>query len=491
MKHVKEIKNHADRVKEATDYVHTRDLSKATYRLGFHLMAPSMDERPKRTYLFQSIPCVLSTPPLSNARPNALGHAVSDDLVHWNHLPIALAPGDHCDQSGCFSGSAVDDNGVLTLLYTGHNVINRERDEFYQNQNMARSMDGVRFEKSSKIQLFQNNPKACSIIFAIQKCGKKTEAGRWLLAQQKRDAGQVLLYQSDQLETWSYEGVLAKHNGENEGYMWECPDFFPLGDEHVLLLSPQGIEAEGDRYHNHHQTGYFVGHYQKNQFERGSFKELDYGHDFYAVQTFQDGKNRRIAIGWMDMWESPMPSQEEGWAGALTLPRELVLKNGHLYMKPVEELVALREKEIKLPSTNVANKWALPIKGQKIELVVTINLNQTKAEGFGLKLAQAEDGSEETVLFFDSNTKTVTLDRSQSGEGVTGKRTAPVSWNEQVRIQLFLDRSSIEVFLNDGETVLTSRIYPKETSIGAELFVLNGNVQLEESVGYLLKTVVT
>lgn len=230
---------------------------------------------------------------------------------------------------------------------------------------------------------------------------------------------------------------------------------------------------------------------KKNQFERGSFKELDYGHDFYAVQTFQDGKNRRIAIGWMDMWESPMPSQKEGWAGALTLPRELVLKNGHLYMKPVEELVALREKEIKLPSTNVANKWALPIKGQKIELVVTINLNQTKAEGFGLKLAQAEDGSEETVLFFDSNTKTVTLDRSQSGEGVTGKRTAPVSWNEQVRIQLFLDRSSIEVFLNDGETVLTSRIYPKETSIGAELFVLNGNVQLEESVGYLLKTVVT
>ncbi|WP_246117175.1 glycoside hydrolase family 32 protein [Shouchella miscanthi] len=494
MKHVKEIKNHADRVKEATDYVHTRDLSKATYRLGFHLMAPSgwMNDPNGLIYFNNQYHVFYQHYPYDPTHgPMHWGHAVSDDLVHWNHLPIALAPGDHCDQSGCFSGSAVDDNGVLTLLYTGHNVINRERDEFYQNQNMARSMDGVRFDKSSQNPVIPKQPEGMQHHFRDPKVWKENGSWKMVVGSTEEGCGQVLLYQSDQLETWSYEGVLAKHNGENEGYMWECPDFFPLGDEHVLLLSPQGIEAEGDRYHNHHQTGYFVGHYQKNQFERGSFKELDYGHDFYAVQTFQDGKNRRIAIGWMDMWESPMPSQKEGWAGALTLPRELVLKNGHLYMKPVEELVALREKEIKLPSTNVANKWALPIKGQKIELVVTINLNQTKAEGFGLKLAQAEDGSEETVLFFDSNTKTVTLDRSQSGEGVTGKRTAPVSWNEQVRIQLFLDRSSIEVFLNDGETVLTSRIYPKETSIGAELFVLNGNVQLEESVGYLLKTVVT
>ncbi len=120
----------------------------------------------------------------------------------------------------------------------------------------------------------------------------------------KEQEGRVILYRSSNLRKWEYVGVLAKINGKL-GYMWECPDFFELDGKHVLMISPQGIEAKGDSYHNLFQTGYLVGEYsyETNTFHHGSFIELDYVHDFYAVQTLLDDKEQRIAIRWMDMWK--------------------------------------------------------------------------------------------------------------------------------------------------------------------------------------------
>nr|WP_245808893.1 glycoside hydrolase family 32 protein [Shouchella patagoniensis] len=485
-------KSHEDRVAQATEMVISKKNPQATYRLGYHLMAPSgwINDPNGLIYFNEEYHVFYQHHPYDETwEPMHWGHAVSDDLVHWRHLSVALAPGDLFDQNGCFSGSAVDDHGVLTLIYTGHNVVNAETDDLYQNQNIARSTDGIHFEKANVNPVIKSQPHGMQRNFRDPKVWNEEGIWKMVVGSTEENRGQVLLYQSTNLENWDYQGILAKHNGGNEGYMWECPDFFLLGDKHVLLLSPQGIEPEGDRYQNQHQTGYFVGDYRNGVFERGAFTELDFGHDFYAVQTFLDGKGRRIAIGWMDMWESPMPSQKEGWADALTLPRELRLADdGKIRMIPVDELKALRMNKEKLGQKIVTGVEKVDLTGQKVELELAFDMDQTDASVFGVKVACAEDGSEETVLTFDQLEQTVTLDRDLSGEGVSGARIASIRLADTLNVCLFLDRSSIEVFINEGETVLTSRIYPKESSQSIFFFAEGGTANLLGD-GYQLKTI--
>ncbi|SFQ86190.1 sucrose-6-phosphate hydrolase [Priestia endophytica DSM 13796] len=276
------------------------------------------------------------------------GHVKSKNLVHWEHLPIALAPGDTCDTGGCFSGSAVDNNGELTLIYTGHHYIDKEKDLFYQNQNIAVSVDGVTFQKVVENPVISKPPTDSNHHFRDPKVWKNKD--NWYMVvgnSTKENVGRVILYRSSDLREWSYVGVLAQGD-EKLGFMWECPDFFELDGKFVLMISPQGIKAEGDLYNNIFQTGYLVGEYdyETNNFTHGSFTELDYGHDFYAVQTLKNEKGRRIAIGWMDMWESDMPTKADEWCGALTLPCEVTLgENDKILMNPVEELNLLREIE--------------------------------------------------------------------------------------------------------------------------------------------------
>ncbi len=270
--------------------------------------------------------------------------------------------------------------------------------------------------------------------------------------------------------------------------MWECPDFFKLDGKHVLLLSPQGIEPEGDRFHNLFQTGSLIGDMRDGEFVRGSFTELDYGHDFYAVQTFLDRKGRRIAIGWMDMWESPMPSQQEGWSGALTLPRELNLSPaGKLRMKPVEELKLLRVTEEQLKQNEISGTFLIDGQSNQLELEFDIDLTTSAANIFGVNVCCSSDGSERTTIQINRSKGTITLDRSYSGIGVSGARTAPIEIGESLHVRLFIDRSSIEVFINEGETVMTSRIYPKESSTGIEFFTEEGTMKLRSAQLYQLK----
>lgn len=174
--------------------------------------------------------------------------------------------------------------------------------------------------------MITKHPEEGSGHFRDPKVWKHGDYWYMVLGTRKGDIGKAVLYKSIDLRKWEYLGVLAESDG-TLGYMWECPDFFELDGKYVLLFSPQGIEAKGDLYNNLFQTGYLVGeyNYETNEFVHGAFIELDNGHDFYAVQTFLDNKGRRISIGWMDMWESNMPSKEDGWCGALTLPRELKL----------------------------------------------------------------------------------------------------------------------------------------------------------------------
>ncbi|WP_215191739.1 GH32 C-terminal domain-containing protein [Exiguobacterium sp. s7] len=296
-------------------------------------------------------------------------------------------------------------------------------------------------------------------------------------------------------QEWQYLGVLGESDG-TEGYMWECPVFFELDGEHILLFSPQGMKPEGDRYQNLFQTGCVTGsfEYETNTFERGDFQELDHDHDFYAVQTLLDDKGRRIAIGWMDMWESEMPTKEHGWAGALTLPRVLSRsENGRIKMEPVEDLKVLCSKWLDVQLTTIEEtEIVMDVAGELLELEVEFSLSDVTADTFGIKLRRSEDGSEETVIRFSPQTRQLTLDRTKSGTGVDGIRTAEVDVEGDVlQLRIFLDRFSVEVFADAGTTVMTSPIYPDPTSLGLSFYAEGGSVNVKTCNVWQLKDVWT
>jgi beta-fructofuranosidase len=220
---------------------------------------------------------------------------------------------------------------------------------------------------------------------------------------------------------------------------------------------------------------------------------LDKGFDFYAAQTFEDEKGRRILFGWMDMWESFMPTQEHGWAGALTIPRLLELADDEkLLMKPVPELQLLREEHMRLESISVnEGTYALPMKGDRLELLVRFSLGDFHGNAFGVKVRCSEDGSEETMFRYDVKDSIVTFDRNRSGKGEEGTRRAVLDGQlgDVITFHFFIDRSSVELFVNDGRLVMTGRIYPSETSQGIELFAEGGDITVCSIDAWKLKDI--
>ncbi len=412
--------------------------------------------------------------------PMHWGHATSPDMVHWQHEPIALAPGDEYDLDGCFSGSAVDDGGVLSLIYTGHVWLSGEGDDsaIREVQCLAISHDGIHFEKRGVILTHQQ----ALCIFRDPKVWH--EDGSWWMvvgARDKNDTGQVLLYRGVSLSEWRFERVLA-HADAQEGYMWECPDFFPLGEHRYLMFSPQGMKAEGYAYRNRFQSGVLRGHWQpETVFKRmGAFEELDHGHDFYAPQSFLTADGRRVILGWMDMWESPMPSKQEGWAGSFTLPRELIECHGKLYQRPVRELESLRQQQQHIEPATVTDAYLIAPCADAVELEICWDTARSQAEHYGVRLGEG------LQLYVDNQAKRLVLWRRYLHEGIDGYRSIALPQCEQVKIRVFIDRSSVEVFVNDGEACMTSRIYPQPEQRALTLYSSQGEaVMLGGSLWYL------
>ena len=428
-------------------------LNNDRYRLGYHVSAlPGWINDPNGFCYYKGYYHIFYQyhPYSADWGPMHWGHARSKDLVHWESLPIALAPDTKADEDGCFSGSAIVKDDVLYLIYTGHHYYDDgDPDHFWQNQNLAYSTDGINFTKYENNPIIASAPEDNTHHFRDPKVWEKDGKYYMILGSQGKDGvGRAITYRSDDLKDWQYLGVIAKANGlTTEGFMWECPDFFELAGKDILLLSPQGIEAQGQKYLNLFQTGYFVGNfdYSTNTFEHGGFTELDHGHDFYATQTTLAPDGRRLVFGWMDMWESEFPEKADGWAGALTLPRELELKDDQLYMRPVKEAVQLRTAEISVWNKQVTEKTLLCENEHQAE----IDLILTTDQAFELAFT---DQDKQVKLTFDQATHTFTL---LNGDA----RYASIKPNSELKLQIFIDTSSLEIFINDGEAVFTERFY--------------------------------
>lgn len=253
--------------------------------------------------------------------PMHWGHAVSDDLLHWKELPIALFPDmPYENDGGCFSGSALEKDGALYLMYTS---VSKEHG---QTQSLAVSRDGAHFEKYAGNPVIPQSPlDPKNRDFRDPKLFCWGNEYRMVCGAGVDGLASVLLFGSLDLFHWEYLGPLFQ--SEDFGPVPECPDLFPLGDKWVLLFS---------RMDESRSAQFVVGSFDGTHFVPESFQQPEQGTDFYAPQTFLDGKGRRIMIGWLYNWTRPVPAGAVR-AGALSLPRELSLQNGVLKNAPIEE----------------------------------------------------------------------------------------------------------------------------------------------------------
>lgn len=249
------------------------------------------------------------------------GHAVSGDLLHWKELPVALYPDmPYENGDGCFSGSAIEKDGDLYLLYT---TVSKEHG---QAQSLAISHDGYTFEKYPGNPVIAQCPlDPSNKDFRDPKVFAYEGGYRMVCGTGQEGLASVLLYQSEDLIHWTYMGPLFQ--SRDFGPVLECPDLFPLEDKWVLVFS---------RMDEGHTVQFVVGSFDGERFTPESFQQPERGPDFYAPQTFLDGKGRRIMIAWLHSWDRPVP---EGAVrvGALSIPREMRLEDGKVCSYPVEE----------------------------------------------------------------------------------------------------------------------------------------------------------
>lgn len=403
-------------------------------------------------------------------------HTKSKDLVNWENVGIAIEPNDYFDSHGVYSGSAIEHEGKLYLFYTGNT--RDENLDRHPHQCIA-VMDENENITKMKESVFNRVPKGYTEHFRDPKVWREKERFYAVIGAQREDqTGCVGLLSSPDLLEWNFEGEL-KTQLADFGHMWECPDYFTLGNQGVLILSPQGVQPEGDVYQNIYQAGYLLGEkldLQAKEMIHGDFEELDRGFDFYAPQTMEDPTGRRILVGWMGLPEVAYPSDVNGWAHCLTIPRELSVRNGKIIQQPVPELQSLRKTKTTAAGVIIDEvKTYDEFSGAAYELVC--EFEQGDASSYGVEFRA--NGEEKTVLKYDVAQGKVILDRSLSGEQVAieygTERKCRID-GEKIKFHLFVDSSSVEIFVNDGDAVFTSRIFPAAESKDIRFFATDGSV---------------
>lgn len=420
----------------------------------------------------------------TNHKNKTWAHSVSDDLLHWERLETALRPDTWYSKDGVYSGSGIEIDEKLYLFYTGNVKDENGNRESYQC--LAVSKDGENFERWEPSII--NQPDGYTRHIRDPKIWEKDGKYYAVLGiQSDKLEGKVVLYSSENIKDWKFEGEIAGANtgGLGDfGYMWECPDYFQLKDEKtgeivdLLVVSPQGLEPEGDLYNNKFQTGYFFGklNYEKPQFEiLSKFVEIDRGNDFYAPQSMVDNKGRRIIVGWMGIpEEEDFPTVENEWIHCLTLPRELKVIDGKLYQKPIIEMESIRGEKVEFE-----NKISGEVEvgyGKTYELKA--KFTEINSD-FGLKLKVGENS--ETLVKFDFNDKKLVLDRSKGRQSDKRVRKVYLGDISELDLTIFVDNSSIEIFVNGGEEVFSSRIFPNENCDGIIAFAQKDvNVKIEK-----------
>ncbi len=411
------------------------------------------------------------------------GHAVSSDLVHWTDLSVALTPTPgRADADGCWSGCAVNNHGVPTLIYSGLSP---------QVVCLATSTDDL-----LTWQYYSGNPvvKGPPIESLAGTNGHFRDPFVWhegdfwymLMGSNIEGVGGIiLLYRSPYLIQWDYlhpllTGDAAITQPFWAGVMWECPNFLTFGDQRVLLFSVQ--DAEGKLLY----SLYFIGTFQDEHFLPHTQGKLVHGGYFYAPQVLRDDQGRYIMRGWLMEGRSASLMQEARWAGVMSLPILVaLLPNDKLSLEPVPELTALRETHWHYEGIELDKAKNIQLDDSPdncLEILAECEPDQ-QCE-FGFLLMCSPDSQEQTRLIYQAASKQVSIERGQSSvisevDRENCSATIETTKNEVVKFHIFLDHSVLEVFVN-STCYLASRIYPSSLqSIGRELFVRSGMMRVK------------
>lgn len=382
------------------------------------------------------------------------GHAVSKDMVNWEHKGIALFPTIYEDQNGCFSGSAVEKDGKMYLFYTGvrYEEINPKdihvclNDKFEASQLVIASEDGFTFDNFQGKQV---------IIPAITEStfGDKTHTrdpkvwrGRnaWYMvlgSMGKGEGGKLLFYKSGNLSDWTYVNQVSKEN--KLGWMWECPDYFEMENGKVLVFSPIGITQGGKQYEN--QAVCICVDFDEDSCVMDipdDYQFLDYGLDLYAPQSTVDEEGRRVIVAWMRMPKAV----DNKWSGIFCMPRVVEIQNGHIYFRL---------------HPNLKKAFC-----RRIESVA-----EADEAGYCVHL-ELREGASVCVGGYQISRRggKICTDRSKVFDELEEYQMefATPEIKEGYLIDIYVDKNLIEVYVNDGEYVISNVVYGLGTEIDTD-----------------------
>lgn len=420
------------------------------------------------------------------------GHAVSRDLVHWTHLPVALG-----EENGemIFSGSAVvdwhnssglcrnqdpGDASCLIAIYTG----NSDR----QSQNIAFSNDRGRTWTK-----YKGNPVIDPGLrdFRDPKVFWHEPDRKWVMAAALPTEHKVRFFGSADLKRWNVLSDFVPAGAT--GGVWECPDLFPLpvDDGQIRWVLSVNINPGGIAGGSGNQ--YFVGRFDGTRFTNDNPAPqtlwADYGKDFYASQSYSDippADGRRIWLGWFSNWLYAGNEPTHPWRCAQTIPRVLRLKairrSIRLVQQPIRELASLRGENLHVGAADVgdANRRLDEFQSESYEIDAEFDTGTANEVGFRLRMGKAE----QTLAGCDIRKSEVFIDRTKSGTvnfsgDFAGRHPGPVGLSaHRVKLRLFVDRSSVELFANDGETVISDRIFPSPGSTHLQIYEQGGSARV-------------
>lgn len=416
------------------------------------------------------------------------GHAVSEDMLRWEYVPAALAPDTKYDSDGCFSGSSVELlNGKQLLMYTGVHIEYGDK-KALQTQCIAVG-NGLDYEKYSNnpVLTADDLPKGMSRYdFRDPKIWRDSDGYYNCIvgACNKYGNGAILLYKSKDAFKWNYCNILAK-NKNILSRMWECPDFFKLQDMNILVLSSQNMHADGFKHFDKNGVFYLIGKYTdgNNEFLIENKLPVDYGKDFYAPQTTVTPDGRRVMIGWLQNWTdvSAFKHKDFQWIGQMSLPRELTIKKGRLIQKPIEEIKKYRCKKVQYSNVLINGEISLKdVNGRIIDLELVIKPAHNKIfKRFSVKFAIGKK-TYASLTYYPKKSllkyKRVFFSDKALNEDEQTCRI--ISKDITLNLRIILDKYSAEIFINNGEQVISSVLLNQPDAEGI-LFCSEGEVLLD------------
>ncbi len=431
--------------------------------------------------------------------PMHWGHAISTDLLHWQHLPIALYPDDLGD---IFSGSAVidwkntsglgqDGRPPMVAVFTHHNKdLERAGGDKLQFQSIAYSNDNGRTWLKYNGNPVLVNPGIKD--FRDPKVIWHVDSEKWVMVLVACD--RVMIYTSPNLTDWTFA---SEFGIEGDTRVWECPDLFPIaveGTEEIKWVLLVSIQKDGPNTGS--ATSYFIGDFDGMIFraDRHDQRWADYGKDNYAMVTWSDipeADGRRLAIGWMSNWQYAEIVPTESWRGAMTIPRELtLLKEADIYYLrslPVREVVSLEEWTMRIGPQAFHGSTRIDIDKGKGLFKIALTFEDPNDGCAGVRISNGSD--EYLDVYYNGADKEYCIDRTNVGksdfsEAFPGVHSGPANYyRTEVQMTIYLDTTSVELFADSGRCVMTDLFFPSVPLDSIEILAEANPVIVKE--GYL------